>query len=257
MQRPYIYALVFLICWSFSQKPVIAQELDIKFSISGMKENDKKKSQAQEKKTVRATISDTQIQLEDGTVLAIKYQKEMFPYPHIEVLQPVGAKASISYEDRVVFSSEIPFLWKDAKIDRYLSLRVETEESSWSVRFMPKKQFRTIIGGAGAPKQVVEASPAPEPAKAVRVKTLKPSYGEWDSVIVEFSGLPGNSSDWINIVPVGSKNDTWGTWQYTSGKTSGQLDMGYLKAGSYEVRLYFDYPNGGYTVHDSYRFTVK
>lgn len=85
------------------------------------------------------------------------------------------------------------------------------------------------------------------------VRTLQPSYRPLENIVVEFSGLPGNSQDWISIAAAGSADNSFDTYQYSAGSQSGQLTFAGLQPGRYQVRAYF---NNEYTVRARYDFTV-
>jgi hypothetical protein len=54
--------------------------------------------------------------------------------------------------------------------------------------------------------------------------TVAPSaatYTMTDPIVINWSGLPGNATDWIAIAPVGSSDATTADWLYTGGGTSG------------------------------------
>ena len=54
--------------------------------------------------------------------------------------------------------------------------------------------------------------------------TVAPSaatYTMTDPIVINWSGLPGNTTDWIAIAPVGSPDSTTADWLYTGGGTSG------------------------------------
>ncbi len=83
---------------------------------------------------------------------------------------------------------------------------------------------------------------------------------------VRFDRLPG-TADWLTIVPVGTPDDQFGEWFWSDGSAtpgrpagvpqrSGVLTFAGLQPGDYEVRLYFDWPNGGYRVRGRRPITV-
>lgn len=76
-------------------------------------------------------------------------------------------------------------------------------------------------------------------------------------VIVTWQNTPGNAQDWVTVVKADKPDTDWGQWTYTKGKKSGKFFAKNLTAGAYEVRLYFNYPDGGFTVHERLKFTVK
>lgn len=83
--------------------------------------------------------------------------------------------------------------------------------------------------------------------------TIKNVFSPGETIVVEFKNLPGNSSDWINIVPVGSPDGSAGNWQHLNGKKSGQLSFGPQPAGEYEARAFY---NNSYKVEYRHRFKV-
>lgn len=96
-------------------------------------------------------------------------------------------------------------------------------------------------------------APAPDSLAGTR-KTV---YAAKEPIEVAFSDLPGNAKDWITIVPVGTPDDQYGEWFYTDGKRSGTQAFAGLAPGEYEVRTYFNWPDGGYTPRLRTRFTVR
>lgn len=94
-------------------------------------------------------------------------------------------------------------------------------------------------------------------AEGARVWTDKLFYDAGEAVEVRFSGLPGNNSDWIAVVPSGSPDTTWGSWRYTNGAEEGTMSFTGLAEGTYQVRLYFNWAGGGgYEVQHRHGFTV-
>ncbi len=94
-----------------------------------------------------------------------------------------------------------------------------------------------------------------EPTEIV-IKTSKDVYKTRESITVNFSGLPGNKKDWINVIKASaSAKDFGSSWKYTNGKTSGSLTFdGMYAEGDYEVRVYFD---NGLVIKARYKFKVS
>jgi hypothetical protein len=118
------------------------------------------------KTDVKATLNGDLIQLSDGRTFTITYKKLMMPYPHFEMLQPLDAKVKISYDGRDKFSSEVPFLWKNAEIDKWMKIDVEEENCKWSIKLMPKTQQQMIIGASAQATPAPAAKPTPVAAAA-------------------------------------------------------------------------------------------
>lgn len=90
--------------------------------------------------------------------------------------------------------------------------------------------------------------------------TLKPAktvFTRFESVTISYTGLPGNKNDWITLVKSSEPDSTYGPWFYTSGQRSGTYSFGTVEPGEYEIRVYFDWPNGGYIVRKRIKITVK
>ncbi len=64
------------------------------------------------------------------------------------------------------------------------------------------------------------------------------SYPVGATVQVTYSGLPGNTNDWISIANYGSATTQYVQWHYTGGGTSGTMNFTGLAAGTYEARAY-------------------
>ncbi|MCK4910123.1 MAG: hypothetical protein KAR83_00705 [Thermodesulfovibrionales bacterium] len=104
---------------------------------------------------------------------------------------------------------------------------------------------------------VSESARAPAVALSdVALATTKDRYRENEGITIEYSGFPGSPQDWITLVDAGASDETYGQWFYTEGKTSGTYAFSGEGAGAYELRGYFDYPSGGYTVQSRHAFTV-
>jgi hypothetical protein len=95
-------------------------------------------------------------------------------------------------------------------------------------------------------------------AASPTVKTSKDVYGADEEVVVQFSGLPGNKKDVITITLPQALPVKFGQQkQYSDGKADGEMKFGKMPAGKYEVRVYFNYPAGGYQIHARYPFEVS
>ena len=86
--------------------------------------------------------------------------------------------------------------------------------------------------------------------------TSKTEYGTDEDIEIRFSGLPGNAQDWITVVERGAPAQDWGEWNYTDGKVEGKFIIRPRPPGNYEIRLFFDWPNGGFNIKARQTFTV-
>lgn len=89
----------------------------------------------------------------------------------------------------------------------------------------------------------------------IQAKTEKPVYLPSEKVKVTFSGFPGNSKDWIDVVPAAyADGQGQGNWQFTNGTQSGTMEFNGFPEGNYEVRVFFN--NESSPVRYRYPFTV-
>lgn len=88
-------------------------------------------------------------------------------------------------------------------------------------------------------------------ANAAPVITLSADkFSPSESIIVKVTNLPGNPQDWLTLVKVSAPASKFGEWFYTKGVTEGTWTFSAPKRpGDYEVRVFFDYPSGGETIH--------
>lgn len=114
---------------------------------------------------IAAKLEGNRITLADKRVFELKETKLMMPYPEFEVLALEGAMVELYYGDKQAHAEEAPFLYKQVEIDKYLKLVVKESTGAWSVKFMPKKGFKTTLVAAGGEKAAA-AAPASAPAAA-------------------------------------------------------------------------------------------
>ena len=98
---------------------------------------------------------------------------------------------------------------------------------------------------------------APLLAEDAAVKADKQVYAPNEKITVKFSGFPGNEQDWITIVKASDPPSSYGQYFYLNRKRSGTLDFNGFPVGKYEVRGFFNWPEGGYTIQARYVFTVQ
>lgn len=100
---------------------------------------------------------------------------------------------------------------------------------------------------------VSESSAFTVGAGTVVVATSQSAYTSTDHIIVNFSGLTADATDWIALTPAGSPNNTYTFWQYTSGSASGSIDFAPIPSGNWEARAFY---HDGFTLAGSTTFTV-
>ena len=95
-------------------------------------------------------------------------------------------------------------------------------------------------------------------APASQVTTGKDVYDYGETIKVNFSNAPGNSRDWICIVPIGSPDTDGGDYKnIPQGMIQGVLIYDPPSSpGKYEVRAYYNYSSKGYVVSARHTFSV-
>ncbi len=117
-----------------------------------------------------------------------------------------------------------------------------------------------FVGAGGAPV-------TPPATFAGSVATDRDTYTEGQSITVTFRGFPA-TNDWIAIAAAGAAPGSYGEWHWTDGSATsgrpagtprrdGTLTFQGLAPGSYEVRAFLDWPNGGNTIRASRAFAVQ
>jgi len=97
----------------------------------------------------------------------------------------------------------------------------------------------------------------PPPSSSQRLRSAKTSYQANEPIEIVFENFPGNKQDWITLIPKGAPDNQYGEWFYTGGARSGRHTFAGKPAGEYEVRAYFDWPKGGFTVRERLALSVK
>ncbi len=93
--------------------------------------------------------------------------------------------------------------------------------------------------------------------QAAAIKTQKARYASSERITVTWSGFPGNENDWITLIPAKEADTSYGQWFYTQEEEEGSHTFDKVAAGDYEIRAYFDWPAGGYTVQGRLKISVK
>jgi TolB-like protein len=90
-----------------------------------------------------------------------------------------------------------------------------------------------------------------------KISLLKEVFAVNENIVFEYTGLPGYQHDWITLAEALKPDTEWGNWFYTQGQSSGQYTYSGLRPGTYEIRVYYNWPAGGYVVQKRVKFTVK
>ncbi|MCU0662811.1 MAG: peptidoglycan DD-metalloendopeptidase family protein [Myxococcota bacterium] len=113
----------------------------------------------------------------------------------------------------------------------------------------PSDPSKTSPGvcGCGVPEGTCTQGPS--------LSMSKSTYAVNETIKVNFSGMSGNSTDWIGLYKTGAAHTAYLVYQYTgSGKVSGTLSFAGRSAGSYEARLFL---NDSYTLKKKVSFSVR
>ncbi len=89
------------------------------------------------------------------------------------------------------------------------------------------------------------------------IKPSKTIFTRFEQVTISYSGLPGNQNDWITLTKASEPDTTYGDWFYTSGQRSGTYSFKVTEPGDYELRVYYNWPDGGYIVQKRVKIKVK
>lgn len=89
------------------------------------------------------------------------------------------------------------------------------------------------------------------------IETDQDVYRHGEKIKVHYFNAPGGSSDWICIVPAGSRDTEAGDYQYIPRRGRGVLVFESPGPGKYEARAFYRYSSGRYKVTARYGFTVK
>jgi len=122
---------------------------------------------------------------------------------------------------------------------------VKVDESS---AYGAREWFRQGSGGSGT-----------VPASGVEGRNLQVVSESDGAVTVNWRGLSGTTNDWVSIIAAGAPDTDYigGQWTYTDRTRSGTFRVRGLPPGEYEVRLYLDWPAGGYLVAERLRFRPR
>ncbi len=89
------------------------------------------------------------------------------------------------------------------------------------------------------------------------IKPNKTIFTRFEQVTISYSGLPGNQNDWITLTKASEADNIYGDWFYTRGQRSGTYSFNVTEPGDYEVRVYYNWPDGGYVVQKRIKIKVK
>ncbi|WP_412852113.1 hypothetical protein [Ectothiorhodospira shaposhnikovii] len=78
-----------------------------------------------------------------------------------------------------------------------------------------------------------------------------------EPITLDYDTLPGHPQDWLTLVESSLPDNRYGQWFYTQGQTAGTAVFNPLPPGQYELRIYHDWPAGGYEVRQRHPIVVQ
>ena len=120
------------------------------------------------------------------------------------------------------------------------SIAFEAEPDVAAAVAEPATQVAATTATAGTAKSSSTAGAGP------KIELPADSFMTGYPVPVTVSGLPGNSQDWVAISKAGQADNKYVSYKYTSGVTEGTWQLKSGPPGDYEVRVYLNWPTGGY-----------
>ncbi len=95
----------------------------------------------------------------------------------------------------------------------------------------------------------IVVDPPVTPPANMTLETDSGAYAPGAPITLRYAGIARPAAqDWIGLYKDANKNDQYGEWHYLGGKANGSLTFKAPSApGSYEFRLFLNWPSGGYT----------
>ncbi|MCP3873613.1 MAG: hypothetical protein GY699_10725 [Desulfobacteraceae bacterium] len=120
--------------------------------------------------------------------------------------------------------------------------------------------FQSSLSNSTPVKKKVASKPSILPAKPVTIISLIPKKSNFkpgQKITVKFSGLPANGQDWLALSDINHKPDEYFDMVMLQGKPqSGKHSFKGLPEGKYEIRVYTNWPDSGYTIAAKTGITV-
>ena len=120
--------------------------------------------------------------------------------------------------------------------------------------------FQSSLSNSTPVKEKVASKPSVLPAKSVTTISLIPEKSNFtpgQKIRVKFSGLPAKGQDWLALSATNHKPDEYFDMIMLQGKPqSGNHSFKGLSEGKYEIRVYTNWPDGGYTIAAKTGITV-
>lgn len=115
-------------------------------------------------------------------------------------------------------------------------------------------QGDAVASGARPAGAAAAASAAPTGASVV--KPRQPVYLVGETVEATYAGLPVDKRNWITLVPAADPETSYKEYSYVEAEGTVRF-TNRLEPGFYEIRVFHDYPTGGYTVRARAAIEIK
>ena len=122
------------------------------------------------------------------------------------------------------------------------------EHPSFFFRCLGAHFFSALIGAALALSIPALAQAQSAGNSAIRLTAVEATVAVGEKIVVRFSGMPGNATDWITLVPATAPATQYAQWFYLGGRHDGTVEFTGMPLGNYEVRAYLSWPDGGYNI---------
>ena len=144
--------------------------------------------------------------------------------------------------------------------NQYVSYRYlgGATEGTWSLKSGPPGDYEVRVylnwpAGGYNPvlRQPIKVVSPEEGADAglinkPKVRLASRTFAPGQPIEVRVTGFPGNSQDWVAIAKAGSPDSTYKDYDYTGGVNEGTWTYTMNEPGEYEIRIYLNWPTGGY-----------
>ncbi|MBF0277046.1 MAG: pentapeptide repeat-containing protein [SAR324 cluster bacterium] len=109
---------------------------------------------------------------------------------------------------------------------------------------------------SAAPSQTAQSGPTSSSMGNPSIRLQKQTFTVGEPVVVTYENLPGNSQDWVSVTAASKPDNQYDKWTYTQGKKNGTFEVSDLPPGSYQARLYLNWPAGQYNVQGRVSFEI-
>lgn len=135
--------------------------------------NTPSKTNSSNQQQLSARVDGSNIVLSDGRVYTWSRQKTNSLSVLIEMLEPLDARVSISYDDKEVHQTDIPFVYAEKNWNyqtSYVRLSVkEVSGTTWSVKLKNEVGYKLVVQGSATNPSSVPAAQRPASTRTTSV----------------------------------------------------------------------------------------